>query len=54
MFNVGDTLNFGFFTNVEVIGISGKNYILKDKQGNEKKVYIELVNKYGKKTIPDK
>ncbi len=48
MFKIGDIINYGFATKVEIISMDEKHYTLKDRQGNNKKIYIELVNKYGK------
>lgn len=42
--------NYGFFKNVRLIAcdIDKSEVILKDKQGNEKYVYLSLFRKYGK------
>ena len=48
MFKVGDIIDYSFYNEVKIIDIDELHYILADKQGNKKSVYIELVDKYGK------
>jgi hypothetical protein len=48
MFKIGDIIDYCFYSKVEVIDIDDIHYTLKDKHDNEKRVYLELVNKYGK------
>lgn len=47
-FKSGDVINYGFFTGVIVKDItSNGEYILQDRTGNTKNVYVSLVDKYG-------
>ena len=48
MFKIGDIIDYSYYEAVEVIKKDGIHYVLKDKKGNEKSVYIKLVDKYGK------
>ena len=48
MFKIGDVINYGFYANIKVVGEDEEHYILEDKNGNTKKVYKSLVDKYGK------
>lgn len=48
MFSIGDTINYGFYTSLKIVEIEELSYVLKDKAGNRKRVYKDLVNKYGK------
>jgi len=48
-FKIGDVIDFGFYVNTKVIGMGLTYYILEDKNGNNKCVGIDLVDKYGKK-----
>ena len=54
MFNINDIIDYGFYSDIEIVGIDQKHYILKDQKGNSKKVYIDLVNKHGTLKIPGK
>lgn len=47
-FKIGDKIRYSLISNVQIVGEDGLCFILKDKNGNEKKVYKDLVNKYGK------
>lgn len=44
----GTKVTYGFFSNITFEGIVGNEVILKDKMGNEKRVFISLFEKYGK------
>lgn len=48
MFNIGDVIDYGFFSNVKIVGKTNEEYILRDKNGNIKKVYRSLIDKSGK------
>lgn len=47
MFKKGDRINYGFYSNLEVLGEDVLHYILKDNSNNTKKIYKELVDKHG-------
>lgn len=47
-FNVGDKIRYSLFSNVEIIGEDDLYFTLKDKNGNEKKIYKSLVEEYAK------
>ncbi len=46
-FKAGDVINYGVFSNVKVVEVTEKEYILQDSVGNTLKVYRRLVDKYG-------
>lgn len=48
MFNIGDKIDYGFYSNVKIVGEDEHHYILEDKNGNTKKVFKSLIEKYGK------
>ena len=49
-FYPGDTINYGFFSNLTIISeIDDKHYLIQDKNGNQKKISKSLINKYGEK-----
>jgi len=52
IYKKGQKLKYGLYTNVEFVrkeNIKGTEYaILKDKFGNEKKVYLDLFEKYAR------
>jgi len=45
-FEIRDKIDYGFYKNIIIIGVDDKHYILKDRNGGTKKVYIELVDKH--------
>jgi len=45
-FKIGDIIDYGFYANLKIIDTDKKHYILEDKSGNKKKIYIELIDKY--------
>ncbi len=45
-YKIGDIIDYGFYKSIEIIDTDNKHYILQDKENNEKKVYIDLVDKY--------
>lgn len=47
-FKVGDKIRYSLISNVTIIDEDDVHFILKDKNGNIKKVYKELVNKYSR------
>ena len=49
MIKIGDVINYGFYTELTVAWEDDMHFILKDKNGNQKKVYKELVHKHGQK-----
>lgn len=44
----GTKVSYPFFKNIFFEGTDERHVIMKDKEGNEKKVYKELFLKYGK------
>jgi len=48
LFKLGDRINYGFFSNLEIVGEDENHFILKDKNGNTKKVFKSLIIKYAK------
>lgn len=48
MFKIGDVINYGFFVNIKIVGEDEEHFILEDKNGNTKKVYKSIINKYAK------
>lgn len=48
MFKVGDMINYGFFTNLKIVGEDEHHFILQDKNGNTKKVFKSLIEKHAK------
>ena len=53
MFNIGDIIEYGFYRDVEITDKDDKHYTIKDRKGNEKLVFIDLIEKYGKSKYPD-
>ena len=53
---IGDILNYGFFSNVRFAGETqdGKNVVMRDKNGNEKAVYKKLFIRYAVLATPQK
>lgn len=49
MFKSGDIINYGLYASIKVVGEDEKHYILEDRNGHQKKIYKELVDKYGEK-----
>ncbi len=49
MFKTNDIIDYGFYTNIKVVGENKYHYILEDKYGSKHMIYKDLVNKYGKK-----
>lgn len=45
---VGTKVSYAFYNNITFEGTDNKHVILKDKNGNIKKVFKELFVKYGK------
>ncbi len=45
---IGDKIDYVFYKNVEIAGEDDRHYVLKLSSGVIKKVYKELVEKYGK------
>ena len=46
----GDVINYGMFSNLTIIAeIDDKHYLIQDKNGNQKKIFKSLINKYGEK-----
>lgn len=48
MFKIGDNIDYGFYSKLTIIGKDEKHYILRNIHGNEKKIFISLVDKHGK------
>ncbi len=49
MFKTNDIIDYGFYTNIKVVGENKYHYILEDKYGSKHMIYKDLVDKYGKK-----
>ena len=46
----GDVINYGILSNLTIIAaIDDKYYLIQDKNGNQKKIFKSLINKYGEK-----
>ena len=46
----GDVINYGLLSNLTIIAeIDDKHYLIQDKNGNQKKIFKSLINKYGEK-----
>jgi len=43
----GTKIEYGMFTNITFEGTDSKHVIMKDKNGNEKRVFKSLFKKYG-------
>jgi hypothetical protein len=48
MFNVGDYIDYCFYKGITVVDKDDIHYTVEDKYGNICRLYINLVNKYGK------
>ena len=48
MFKVGNKINYGFYTNIKIIGEDENHFILEDKHKNIKKIYKTLINRHSK------
>lgn len=48
MFKVGDKIDYGFFSNLEIVDEDEHHFILEDKSGNTKKVFKSLIKKHAK------
>lgn len=46
MFQVGDYVNYGFYTMLKIVNKDEKHYHLKDSSGNQKKVYKSLIEEH--------
>ena len=49
MFKIGDIIDYSFYKNLEVVDIDDIHYTLKDTKGNTRRIYISLIDKYGRK-----
>lgn len=42
----GEKVDYGFFSNLTFRGVEGKEVVLEDKNGNQRRFYISLFKKY--------
>lgn len=49
---VGDVVDYGFYSNVKVIGFDEKHVIMQDSHGTEKKVFKSLFVNHATDSIP--
>lgn len=51
MFKIGTRLNYGFYSNLKIVGETDKEFVLEDCSGNRKKVYKYLVETHGQEIL---
>ena len=49
MFKKDDIIDYGFYKELKIVGKDDNCYKLEDKNGNTKKIYIDLIEKHGEK-----